>query len=126
MGTLLADDYEHTYRHDYLAAGGMFAQGLIFYNPNCIPLVVHINGVNTQVNMVGTHSSKIETVHLLAGTHDLTIKVVEKNRVSALYEKTFTMQALCPNNDHLQCDGTCDMANAPLPWSPSGFYRKLP
>ena len=85
MGTWLADEYEHTRRRDHLAPGA------IFYDPNWIPLVVHINGADTLVNWVGSHSSRIDGVHLIAGTHDKTVTVVEKNRESALYTKTFTM-----------------------------------
>jgi hypothetical protein len=116
METLLADDYEHTFLRDHLVPGA------IFFNPNWIIVLDTPPHLHFEV---GSHSSRIDAVHQLAGTHDLTVKVVEKNRVSALYEKTFTMQALCPNNCHLH-SGPCNMANAPLPWSPNGFYRKLP
>ena len=120
MGRLLADEYEHTSRRDHLVPG------TIFVNPNWVPIFVHINGIDTFFDWFGSHSSRIDTAESIAGTHDMFVTVTENFRVSALYTKTFTMQALCPNNDHTQCDGKCYMVNAPLPWSPIGFFRKLP
>jgi len=117
----LADDYEKTYRHDHLAPGAIFARPYVPY--------VWIKVLDIPPNSsfgVSDHSSRIDSVDCIAGTHDLAVSVTEKNRVSALYRKSFTMQALCPNNDHFQCDGKCSMKNAPLPWSPDGFYRVKP
>jgi len=111
----LRDDYEFTRLRDKLVPGAILA----------VP-----PAPNQWLNVYGSfgvscHSSAIEAVYLIAGTHDLTITVREKNRVSALYQKTFTMQALCPNNDHMH-SGPCNMENANLPWSPIGFYVKKP
>jgi len=117
METLVADEYEFTRCRDHLAPGAIFFRP---FDPNN-----WITVLDNPVFRVSNHSSRIDTVNQIAGTHDKTVTVVEKNRVSALYTKTFTMQALCPNNCHLH-SGPCNMANAPLPWSPIGFFRKLP
>jgi len=119
MTHVLADEYEPTYRRDHLTPGAIFSTKYStggFFS-------------------VGNHSSRIEGVYLIAGTHDLDVSVIEKNRVSALYTKTFRMLALCPDKDndsmaHLHTD-PCDMIledATDLPWLPYGssFYRKLP
>ena len=113
------DDYQPTTIRDHLVPGAIFAT------------TNSINILNTGPFV--SHSSNIDAVNQIAGTHDLSVNVVEKFRVSALYMKTFTMKALCPNKDsdpmaHVHT-GPCSMVfeNAPLPWlSTGGFYRKLP
>ena len=122
INTLLEDEYVPTTHRDHLVPGTIFARPYVYKDWVIIS--------NNPSFKVGDHSSKVEAVHLLAGTHDLAVTVVEKNRLSALYEKTFTMEALCPDKDtdpmaHTHTD-PCDMANAPLPWKPVGFYRELP
>ena len=114
------DDYELTFSRDHLVPGTIFA------TTNTVPIYILMNGSNALYSSFTSHSSRVDTVDQIDGTHDLEVTVVEKFRVSALYEKKFTMTALCPNNDYLQCDGKCNMMNAPLPWSPIGFYRKKP
>ena len=121
------DDFVFTRHRDDLVPG------TIFVNPDWVPVYVHVNGGNALVDWYGSHSSMVDAVYLNAGTHDLTVTVVEKFRVSALYRKTFTMVAMCPNKyidpmAHTH-SGHCSMMfeNADvLPWSPIGFYREKP
>ena len=110
---LLSDDYEHTNRLDHLVPGAIFA------NLGSINVLVHINGVNTPVfpSGVQSHSSRIDTVYCTTGP-DRLVRLVEKNRVSALYEKIPLIRAQDPPNDHL-------MEPVDLPWLPS-LYRPKP
>jgi len=116
MLAALRDDYELTFRRDHLVPGAIFVR----IDPLGAPGIHIIDGFPRLYD----HSSKIDAVHQIAGTHDLSVNVVEKNRVSALYMKSFTMIALCPTDDFTH--EFCTMMSAPLPWRPIGFYRKLP
>jgi len=79
MGRLVADDYYPTNLLDHLVPGA------ILVNPNTIFTPVGLS--------VGSHSARVVEVGDLeenpGGQKFRWIKVVEKNRVSALYEKWF-------------------------------------
>jgi len=113
MGTLVADEYEPRNRF----CDNHLVPGAIFFNPNWI------NAAGLLA--VGSHSARIEYVGAVQTAQNPPnqqyrwIRVIEKNRVSALYERWFVVTVHPGNPDVVQ--------PIVLPWGTfSHFHVKKP